>query len=159
MDRIDLWEHNGQVVVRVVDYKSGEHKFSLDEVRTGEDLQLVLYLFAACSADPQKRVAGGAEFLFATRSDRRTEIARSGFLSDDLSVCEAADGSSDGRFTKKLLRRTTEEIHDLFTEMQVAVCSVAERILSGEAHKTPSEKACHFCPVADCCDCAVRAKG
>ena len=45
------------------------------------------------------------------------------------------------------------------TEMQVAVCSVAERILSGEAHKTPSEKACRFCPVADCCDCAVRAKG
>lgn len=159
VDRIDLWEHNGQVVVRVVDYKSGEHKFSLDEVRTGEDLQLVLYLFAACSADPQKRVAGGAEFLFATRSDRRTEIARSGFLSDDPSVCEAADGSSDGRFTKKLLRRTTEEMHDLFTEMQVAVCSVAERILSGEAHKTPSEKACRFCPVADCCDCAVRAKG
>ena len=159
VDRIDLWEHDGKIAVRVVDYKSGEHKFSLDEVRTGEDLQLVLYLFAACSADPQKRVAGGAEFLFATHSDRRTEIARSGFLSDDSAICEAADASSDSRFTKKLLRRSEEELHELFAEMQSAVCSVAERILTGEAHKTPSEKACRFCPVADCCDCAVKAKG
>lgn len=159
VDRIDLWEHDGKVAVRVVDYKSGEHKFSLDEVRSGEDLQLVLYLFAALSADPQRRIAGGAEFLFATRSDRRTEIARSGFLSDDDAICAAADNSADGRFTKRLLRRSESEMHELFTEMQVAVCSVAERILVGEAHKTPSEKACRFCPVADCCDCAVKSKG
>ena len=158
VDRIDLWEHDGKVAVRVVDYKSGEHRFSLDEVRSGEDLQLVLYLFAALSADPQRRVAGGAEFLFAAREDRRTEIARSGFLSDDGGIREAADNSPDSRFTKKLLRRSEAEMHELFTEMQTAVCSVAERILTGEAHKTPSEKACRFCPVADCCDCAVKPK-
>ncbi|MBQ7391219.1 MAG: PD-(D/E)XK nuclease family protein [Clostridia bacterium] len=44
-----------------------------------------------------------------------------------------------------------EEMQQLQNEMQDAVLSVAERILAGEAQKTPSEKACAFCPVrADC---------
>lgn len=158
VDRIDLWEDGDRVVVRVVDYKSGEHKFSLDEVRTGEDLQLVLYLFAALAADPGHRVPGGAEFLYASREDRRTDIARSGFLLDDSGVRAAADTTPDGHFTKKLLLRSAGELQELMDEMQHAVCKVAERILTGEAHKTPSEKACRFCPVADWCDRAVRAK-
>ena len=42
-------------------------------------------------------------------------------------------------------------MHQLQAEMQDAVLSVARRILSGEAEKTPSEKACGFCPVrAEC---------
>lgn len=158
VDRIDLWECDGKVVVRVVDYKSGEHRFSPEDVRSGEDLQLVLYLFAALAVDPQNRVAGGAEFLFATQEKRRTKIARSGFLLDDDAVGKAADTTADHRFIQKLMRRSAEEMQDLMTEMQTAVCTVAERILTGEAHKTPSPKACRFCPVAPCCDCAVQEK-
>ena len=70
----------------------------------------------------------------------------------------AADTTPDGHFTKKLLLRSAGELQELMDEMQHAVCTVAERILTGEAHKTPSEKACRFCPVADWCDRAVRAK-
>ena len=38
------------------------------------------------------------------------------------------------------------------TEMKQAVTDVAERILAGEAQKTPSKDACRFCAVADHCD-------
>ena len=158
IDRIDLWEDGDRTVVRVVDYKSGEHKFSLDEVRTGEDLQLVFYLFAALSQNPEHRVPGGAEFLYATRKNSRTGITRSGFLLDDAAVRTAADSTADGCFTKKLLLRSMDEMQELMNEMRAAVCAVAERILTGDANKTPSEKACRFCPVADWCDRAVRAK-
>ena len=160
IDRVDLWEDGDRVVVRIVDYKAGEHKFSLDEVRTGEDLQLVLYLFAALAPDPARRVPGGAEFLYAAREDRHTEIRRSGFLLDEDSVRAAADTSPDARYTKKgqIDRQDTEGIQKLMDDMRAAVCSTAERILTGEADKTPSEKACRFCPVAGWCDRAVHPK-
>ena len=80
-----------------------------------------------------------------------TEIKRSGLLLDDVTVTGAANGQSDGYYTKGLTKQTVEEMQQLQEEMQAAVTSVAERILSGEAEKTPSEKACAFCPVrADC---------
>ena len=160
IDRVDLWEDGNRVVVRIVDYKAGEHKFSLDEVRTGEDLQLVLYLFAALAPDPARRVPGGAEFLYAAKEDRRTEIRRSGFLLDEESVQAAADTSPDARYTKKgqIDRQDTDGIQKLMDDMRAAVCDTAERILTGEADKTPSEKACRFCPVAGWCDRAVHPK-
>ena len=119
----------------------------------------MFYLFAALSQDPERRTPGGAEFLYATREGGKTDIARSGFLLDDADVRAAADTTADSRFTKKLLTPNTDEVRELMNEMRTAVCAVAERILSGEAHKTPSEKACRFCPVADWCDRAMTAKG
>lgn len=158
VDRIDLWEHEGHIAVRVVDYKAGEHKFSWDEVRSGKDLQLVLYLFAALAADPEHRIPGGAAFLYAKQENGKTEVSRSGFLLDDEAVSGAADATPDSRYSKKLARCTQEEIAQLMQEMRSAVCTVAERILTGEAQKTPSEKACRFCPIADCCGSALQKK-
>ena len=45
-DRVDGWEHNGIVYVRIFDYKTGEKKFSFSDVWYGMSLQLVLYLLA-----------------------------------------------------------------------------------------------------------------
>lgn len=158
VDRIDLWEHEGKIAVRVVDYKAGEHQFSWDEVRSGEDLQLVLYLFAALAADPEHRIPSGAEFLYAKQENGRTDIARSGFLLDDDAVAGATDSTPNSRYSKNLERCSQEEIKQLMQEMQSAVCAVAERILTGEAQKTPSEKACRFCPISDYCGNAIRKK-
>ena len=51
-----------------------------------------------------------------------------------------------------------EAIRSITEEMQETVRSVAERILAGEAYKSPSEDACRFCPIADNCDVACREK-
>ncbi|MBQ3373181.1 MAG: PD-(D/E)XK nuclease family protein [Oscillospiraceae bacterium] len=45
-DRVDGWENNGTVYVRVIDYKTGEKKFSFSDVWYGMSLQLILYLLA-----------------------------------------------------------------------------------------------------------------
>ncbi len=151
VDRIDLYRDGERVFVRVVDYKSGKHTFSLDEVRSGMDIQLVLYLFAVLQASPTLHPAGAA-YLYAASDGGKTEILRSGFFSDDPSLRAAADATPEGRYTKRLLSRSEEELKALSDEMQSAVCRVAERILSGEAEKTPSEDACRFCPVRSFCD-------
>lgn len=150
IDRVDIYESDEKLYFRVVDYKSGKHTFSLDEVRSGMDIQLILYLFALKGAIPDG-IPAGAQYLFASTEKGVTEIKRSGLLLDDEAVSAAANGESGGIYTKGLTKQTVEEMQELQKQMQDAVRSVAERILSGEAEKTPSEKACAFCPVrADC---------
>ncbi len=46
VDRIDGWEQDGRLYLRVVDYKTGRKSFDLTEVWNGLGLQLLLYLFA-----------------------------------------------------------------------------------------------------------------
>ena len=150
IDRVDIYENEEKLYFRVVDYKSGKHTFSLDEVRSGMDIQLILYLFAFSGAMPNSTPAG-AEYLFASTEKGVTEIKRSGLLLDNETVAGAVNGQSEAFYTKGLTKQTLEEMQQLQNEMKDAVLSVAERILSGEAQKTPSEKACAFCPVrADC---------
>jgi ATP-dependent helicase/nuclease subunit B len=150
IDRVDIYENDGKLYFRVVDYKSGKHTFSLDEVRSGMDIQLILYLFALSGAMPHSTPAG-AQYLFASNEKGTTEIKRSGLLLDEDAIDAAVNGQGEATYTKGLTKQTLEEMKQLQSEMQDAVRSVAERILSGEAQKTPSEKACAFCPVrADC---------
>lgn len=151
VDRIDLCKEGDVCYVRVVDYKSGTHKFSLDEVRSGMDIQLVLYLYAVLSAT-EDALPGGAQFLYAASEKGKLSINRSGFMLDSVELSALADQTPDGTYSKKLLPRTEEEIDELIREMQEAVKAVGERILRGEAQKTPSEQACMFCPVRNHCD-------
>ena len=44
IDRLDTLKVGDDVYVRVVDYKTGIKKFSLDDVKKGENLQMMLYL-------------------------------------------------------------------------------------------------------------------
>lgn len=46
VDRLDLYEREGQTYVRVVDYKTGRKDFDYCDVLNGLGLQMLLYLFA-----------------------------------------------------------------------------------------------------------------
>lgn len=152
IDRVDLYKTDGKIYVRVVDYKTGEHKFSLKDISTGMDIQLILYLFALRSADPKSYEVGGAEYLYTATEDGETKVLRSGLIVNDDKIKQAIDASDDKHFSKKLIQQTQEEINGLIEEMNQAVSDVATRMIAGEAQKTPSEDACRFCPVADHCD-------
>ena len=47
IDRLDIYEDQGKVSIRVVDYKTGEKKFDFAEALSGIDLQLLIYAMAA----------------------------------------------------------------------------------------------------------------
>ncbi len=152
IDRVDLYEKNGVTYVRVVDYKSGVHQFSPEDVKSGLDIQLVLYLAAVLSSNTEHVKPAGAQYLYAKTEKGATTVARSGFLANDDTVLQAADTAEGAPYTKKLLKQTEREIYELIAEMQLATKTAAERILAGEAQKTPSEQACGFCPVRTHCD-------
>ena len=46
VDRVDTWEKDGKLYLRVVDYKTGKKDFRLTDVRYGRGIQMLLYLFA-----------------------------------------------------------------------------------------------------------------
>ncbi|MFQ9918142.1 MAG: PD-(D/E)XK nuclease family protein [Flavonifractor plautii] len=43
--RVDGWEHDGRLYLRVVDYKTGRKTFDLTDIWNGMGLQMLLYLF------------------------------------------------------------------------------------------------------------------
>ncbi len=48
VDRVDTYEKDGDVFVRVVDYKTGTREHSLKNIKLGLDMQMLLYLFSLC---------------------------------------------------------------------------------------------------------------
>ncbi|MBQ4575328.1 MAG: PD-(D/E)XK nuclease family protein [Clostridia bacterium] len=56
-DRVDTYEKDGKLYIRIVDYKTGSKDFSLADVAMGLNLQMLLYLFS----------------LWQTRDDHFTE--------------------------------------------------------------------------------------
>lgn len=46
VDRVDLFEENGETYVRVVDYKTGRKDFDFTDILNGAGLQMLIYLFA-----------------------------------------------------------------------------------------------------------------
>ncbi len=46
VDRVDMYENDGEKYIRVVDYKTGTKDFNLSDVLYGLNMQMLLYLFA-----------------------------------------------------------------------------------------------------------------
>ncbi len=51
IDRADILETSRGKFVRIIDYKSGEKKFSLGNIYNGLDLQLIMYLTTLCEGE------------------------------------------------------------------------------------------------------------
>ena len=59
VDRVDVFTKDGNVYLRVIDYKTGSKEFSLENARQGLNVQLLLYLFSLLKNSPdafQKRL-------------------------------------------------------------------------------------------------------
>ena len=50
IDRVDVMRRGGETYLRVVDYKTGTKKFSLEDVYCGLNTQMLFYLFTLCHA-------------------------------------------------------------------------------------------------------------
>ncbi len=110
VDRVDGWEHDGKLYLRVVDYKTGRKSFDLTEVWNGLGLQMLLYLFTLGHEGEklyQKEVVpAGVLYLPArevtvsgsramTEEERRKKVdaalKRRGLLLDDEAVLAAME--------------------------------------------------------------------
>ena len=127
VDRVDGWEKDGRLYLRVVDYKTGRKSFDLTEVWNGLGLQMLLYLFTL--EDKGERLTGlppvpaGVLYLPARdallpgsramgEAERRAlmdkELKRNGLILADSDVIDAMEHGEDGmRFLPlKVSKRT-----------------------------------------------------
>ena len=80
IDRLDTYKVGNDVYVRVVDYKTGIKKFSLDDIKKGENLQMMLYLKSVVETkNPEFRsklgVGDGGELIPAGIVYVKTSVA------------------------------------------------------------------------------------
>lgn len=68
IDRIDAYEDDASVYVRILDYKSGSESFDLNRIYRGLQLQLIVYMGAALDRErrlhPGKRIEPAGVFYF-----------------------------------------------------------------------------------------------
>lgn len=119
IDRVDVFRRDGNVYLRVIDYKTGEKKFSLDDIARGKNLQMLIYLFAlwkterrgffdAVGVEPGGAILpAGAMYLNLSLKNATVETpsaegeplcSRSGILLNLPENLRAMDGEGEGRF-------------------------------------------------------------
>ncbi len=115
IDRVDGWEHDGKLYVRVVDYKTGKKSFKLDDVYYGLDLQMLIYLNVLKkfgSGRYGKDIEPAGIMYLPARTEYETvnsidadagesakkPLRRSGFVLDDTDVIKAWERDDEQLF-------------------------------------------------------------
>lgn len=181
VDRIDIYDDGNQKYLRIVDYKTGAHKFDVKKVSTGTDLQLPAYLFTAALKDnygfynkgdgevDTKIQAASALFLSANEKNGEIFPERSGFILNEKGFLEAVNKD----FNRKMLAGimvtkkgeikgnaavSMEEIDNIDSTLRASIKTCAQNMYSGKAPRKPSSDACMFCPMKSTCHVAYKDK-
>lgn len=122
IDRVDIYTaSDGRKYVRVVDYKTGRQKFSLDDIRDGLHVQLLLYLFTLwkgmtpfaseegivypagavyLTVKPQEKPAPDMTDEVRAREMAVDSLTRSGIYLDDREILDAMDYGLSGKYVQ-----------------------------------------------------------
>lgn len=138
VDRIDLYQREGETYLRVVDYKTGRKEFDYCDVLHGVGLQMLIYLYAlelggdllfGVTPSPAgilyfpARVpvlpAEGRLDPETARRLRQKESRRQGLLLRNSEVLQAMDPGSEPRFLPCKLGKQGELTGDLATAGQI----------------------------------------
>lgn len=110
IDRVDVMKKDGKSYLRVVDYKTGDKQFSLEDVYCGLDCQMLLYLFTLArngGAKFENPAEAGVLYLMAdpppktgTREEaaQETRYRLDGLILDDPAVVRGMDSEASGLF-------------------------------------------------------------
>lgn len=176
IDRIDLYDDGESKYLRVVDYKTGTHRYDVSKVSTGEDLQLPAYLFTAAQKKNidffgEEREILPASALFLSAEEEKGEInpVRSGFILGNKDILSAASAdmdkkilagisvNKDGEITGKAAV-SDEQLAGIEDSLHTSIIGTARSMYSGKAPRTPSKEACGFCSIRSSCPSAYKEK-
>lgn len=109
IDRVDVMHSGDKTYLRVIDYKTGTRKFSLDDVYCGLNMQMLIYMDTLCQNAPQRypnAIPAAVLYLAGdpapTTGQRMADTAPvyelDGLVLDDPSVLRALDAEGAGVF-------------------------------------------------------------
>ena len=186
VDRVDTCTLDDTLYIRVVDYKTGNKNFKLEEVLNGLNMQLLLYLFTLCDAgekryhkkpeaagvlylaarDPIYNASGGEDDAHIARA-RNSEKVRRGLLLDKPELYGNEKFlpmriKKDGEFDAKSSVASREQFAKISKRMNDILLSIGRELSAGETEANPyyksvSESACDFCDMRGACHFDERA--
>ncbi|HML49039.1 MAG TPA: PD-(D/E)XK nuclease family protein, partial [Clostridia bacterium] len=179
IDRIDLWEDEERLYLRILDYKSGQTEVQPTKVYYGLQLQLLLYLAVSLRAFPQACPAGAFYFhvdepivnepsrLKEAVEDRLMKTLRlKGIVLSELKVVKAMDTGEQPLSLPEIFKRDGEpranasavsetEMTALLHHAQEVGVRLATRINAGHLERRPAEiqnwSACEWCEYRTIC--------
>lgn len=170
IDRVDAFRRGEQTWIRVVDYKTGDKNFKLDEVYCGLDCQMLLYLFTLTRNGKNifhNPAPAGVLYLMADpapklqlrdEAEKEKVFRLDGILIDDISVLHAMDKDCKGlfiplSFNKDGSPRTSKKLADLSKlgriqeHIDKLIVDMASELFNGKIDAEP------LCPAGKCpCD-------
>lgn len=160
VDRVDKW--NGYV--RIIDYKSGGKDFALSDVLVGQNMQMLLYLYAISRDEQYGGIPAAVLYMPAKRDreDERSKRRMKGVLTNEIDVNYAMDKSGKGEYIPNVNDKRSsasfiepDNFQKIFDFIDVRLKKSGKEIYDGKIEASPvngvSKKACEYCDFKNIC--------
>lgn len=176
VDRVDTYQDDENFYYRIIDYKTGEKKFRLDEVLMGLNLQMLIYLLAiknSYSFTDKKMIPSALLYypalLKECKSSRGLTLEeKEKSVYDRLKMNGIINSSSDvldlfGEdlkcYTDSFVRDklsfekifSMDDINNVFEYMINTIKTIGNNILDGKISVSPVEDGCKYCKFSSVC--------
>ena len=161
VDRLDKW--NGYI--RIIDYKTGKRDFKLPDILFGQNMQMLIYLYATAKNSEFGGKSAGIFYMTAKR-DKESKMANrrmNGLIAADEALVNAMDKENKGEFIPKFSADSPsgsyikqEDFDKIFAFIENKLKATGRSIYSGDIAANPVDgldsPACKYCEYQSICN-------
>ncbi len=181
VDRVDAYKTQENTFIRIIDYKTGGKDFKLDEVFSGINMQMLIYLFAIWQNGGElypnvlpagilyfqaksPRIKKGDLTRYASESDAKTQMRKdvkmSGMVLNSVEVIDAMEHEGVGVFIPARLDKSgnptgnvisLKSLELLRERVNGNIRNMALSLQQGKIDAFPVENGCKYCKFRDVC--------
>ncbi len=160
VDRLDIW--NGYI--RIIDYKTGHRDFRLPDILFGQNVQMLIYLYAVLKSKKFGERAAAILYMPANRDKSNSKSARrmNGLIAAEESLITAMDKENKGEFIPKYSEKSPSDsfinqqsFDDIFKFIESRLERTGKAIYNGDIAADPIDGldsgACKYCEYQSVC--------
>lgn len=174
IDKVLYEEFNGETIVCIIDYKTGNPNLNIKNVEYGLDMQLPVYIYLLKNLKELHNVKVGGFYLqkvlhSETNKEEKVKAMRlQGYSNSDLNILEKVDSSyNDSKMIKSMKTTsngfshytkviTDEEIDELSSKVENKIIEASDKVINAVFEINPKELkdkniGCTYCKYKDIC--------
>ena len=174
IDKVLYDEFDGETIVCIIDYKTGNPNLNIKNVKYGLDMQLPVYIYLLKNLKELKNVKVGGFYLQKVLNDKTTveekvnELKLQGYSNSDINILEKVDSTyNDSKMIRSMRTSSNgfyayskvisdEEIEALAKEVENRVIEASDKVINAKFDINPKELdgkniGCTYCKYKDIC--------
>lgn len=175
IDKIMYDEFNGETIVCIIDYKTGNPNPKIENVKYGLDMQLPVYIYLIKNFKELENVKIGGFYLQKVLNnktdieEKRKELKLQGYTNSDVNIAEKVDTTyADSKFIKGLKIKqdgsfqanskviSDEGIEELAANVESKIIEASEKVYNAQFNINPKQLkgknvGCAYCKFKDIC--------